>query len=153
MRRLHLLYLFLLFVVVATSCTSSIEEDDTAAPEYANLITGTYAYTTTENDTNTGSGTAIVSRVATNKIRIGLEDGVSFYAHDLQKIDNDLVMAVPAQEVDFYGMDARFEGDREIARAGSRYDGVYFGSRGDLEVSITVQAGSQTDQVLLVLSR
>ena len=152
MRSLKLLSLLALLTFLAYSCTPSDEEGD-PSPDYSTLITGTYAYTTYKNGTNTGSGTAIIAKETNSKIRIGLADGVSFYANKLQKIDNDMVMEVPAQDVDYYNMNARFTGQRTIDRAGSMYHGVFFGSKGEMKVSLQIGVNGKTDQVLLVLKR
>lgn len=152
MRSLKLLSLLGLLVFIAYSCTPSDEEGD-PSPDLSRLITGTYAYTTYKNGTNTGSGTAIIAKETNSKIRIGLADGVSFYANKLQQIDNDLIMEVPAQNVDYYNMDARFTGLRTVDRAGTMHQGVFFGNKGEMKVSLQIGVNGKNDQVLLVLKR
>ena len=149
------LNLFLLFVLIAAfaiSCTPASEQED-PIPDFGNLITGTYSYTTYKNGSATGSGTAIISKNGTNNIRIGLQDGVSFYADKLQRIDNDLVMEVPGQIVDYYNMDARFSGVSNISRQGVMHQGVYFGNQGELNIGLQITVGNKNDQVKLVLKR
>jgi hypothetical protein len=152
MRFLNFLLLFCLLLVAAISCTPSSEEDP-MPEDYSDLITGTYQYTTYKDGAATGSGTAIIMKEGNNTIRIGLQDGIRFQAHKLQRADNDLLMEVPSQAVDYYGLDARFSGRRAIVRQGQQYQGVYFGSQGELHISLDITVNSSTDQVLLVLDR
>jgi hypothetical protein len=152
MRVLNFLLLFCLLLVVAISCTPSSEEDPMPA-DYSDLITGTYQYTTSKGGAPTGNGTAIVMKEGNNTIRIALEDGIRFQANKLQRVDNDLLMEVPSQQVDYYGLDARFSGQKGIVRQGQQYHGVYFGSQGELHISLDITVNSSTDQVLLVLDR
>ena len=152
MRSLHLLIPALLILAVAFSCTPASEQED-PIPDFGNLITGSYTYTTYKGTSNTGSGKAIITKDGSNTIRIGLADGVSFYANKLQKIDDDLVMDVPGQNVDYYGMKARFSGINNISRENAQYHGVYFGSKGELRVGLQITVDNKNDQVLLVLKR
>ncbi len=153
MRLFRQLFPFVLIIAVAFSCTTGTETEDDPAPDYSNLITGTYAYTTYKDGTSTGSGTAIVAKLDNSTIRIGLEDGISFYANKLQKIDDDLVMEVPAQDVDYYQMEARFSGTRSVSRGNSTFEGVYFGGSGELKLGLQISVGNQNDDISLVLSR
>lgn len=152
MRFLRNFSLFTLLLALAISCTSSTEEDP-QPEDIGNLITGTYQFTTYRGAVETGSGTAIVAKEGNNTIRIGLQDGVSFYASNLQRVDDDLIMEVPSQSVDYYGMQAQFVGQRQINRQGQTYQGVYFGSNGELRMGLQISVGTQQDQVLLVLDR
>ncbi|EMR03459.1 hypothetical protein [Cesiribacter andamanensis] len=152
MRPVNILSLFILLLIVAISCTPNGEEDP-MPEDYGNLITGTYQYTTLKAGTETGNGTAIVARDGNNTIRIALQDGVSFTANKLQRVDDDLIMEVPSQQVDYYGMEARFSGQRTISRQGQQYQGVYFGSSGELRISLQITLNNTNDQVLLVLDR
>lgn len=152
MRLLYLIIPALVILAIAYSCSSSTENTD-PAPDFSNLITGTYAYTTTQNGNTTGAGAAIISKEDNTSIRITLEDGVSFYADKLQKIDDDMVMEVPSQDVDYYQLEARFAGTSIISRGDATFHGVYFGRDGDLKMGLQITIGSRTDNVLLVLSR
>jgi uncharacterized protein with FMN-binding domain len=152
MRYANLFFTFCFVLFVAVSC-SAPDENEEASPDFSSMITGTYSYTTYKGGTATGSGTAIITKTSNSRIRIGLQDGVSFYADELQRIDNDMVMEVPSQEVDYYGMKARFSGNRSISRGGSMYEGVYTGSKGELKLNLQISVGSQSDQITLVLDR
>lgn len=153
MHHLRQFALLLLFATFIFSCTPTNDQEDDAAPDYSNQITGTYAFTTYEGSASTGSGTAIITKESNTRIRIGLEDGVSFTATNLQRVDDDMVMDVPNQEVNYYGMDATFIGARTISRESSMYQGVYFGKTGELRIGLQISVGTQTDPVLLVLER
>ena len=148
----HSYLFFLLLLVLVAACTTPDERDE-VAPDFSNLITGTYSYKTYKNGSTTGSGTAIIAKAGSNKIQIGLEDGVSFYADKLQRIDNDMVMEVPSQKVNYYGLDANFAGARTISRQGSQYQGVFLGSKGELTLSLILTVGSKSDPITLVLDR
>lgn len=152
MRFTKLLSLLLLLAVIGYSCTSVDEEED-LAPDMSSLIMGTYSYTTYEGGQNTGSGTAIIARDGNSSIQIGLEDGPSFYARNLQRIDDDMVMDVPTQDVDYYGMDASFSGNSTVNLGSSQYDGVFVGSEGKLTISLQITVNGDVDDVLLVLDR
>lgn len=152
MRILKPLPLLCLVLLFAYSCSPAGEEND-PSPDYSKLITGTYAYTTFESGSATGSGNAIIARESNSQIRIGLADGVSFYANKLQQIDQDLVMQVPSQKVDFYNMEAQFNGLSKITRGASVYQGVYFGSKGEMKVSLQLNIDGKSDEILLVLKR
>jgi hypothetical protein len=152
MRTFRLLFPFVCILALALSCTPSSEQED-PAPDYSNQITGTYAYTTFKNGSATGSGTAIIAKESNTRITIALEDGISFYATNLQRIDDDMVMEVPSQEVDYYQMDARFSGTRTIDRGGAQYEGVYFGQSGELKIGLQISVGNTNEPILLVLDR
>lgn len=152
MRFLNFFFLFAFLLVVAIGCTTGSEEDP-MPDDYSNLITGTYQYTTSKGGTETGSGTAIVMKEGNNTIRIVLDDRIRFQANRLQRVDDDLIMEVPNQQVDYYGMDAQFRGQTSISRQGQQYQGVYFGGQGELRMSLQIQVNNTTDQVLLVLDR
>lgn len=152
MRLLRLIFPALVILAITYSCTSSTEDTE-PAPDFSSLITGTYAFTTSQQGNTTGSGTAIITKENNTSIRITLEDGISFKANKLQKIDNDLVMEVPDQAVDHYQMDARYAGIRSISREGTNFQGVYFGSTGELDVALRITINNSSDDVLLVLRR
>lgn len=152
MRSLRYLFPAILLLSLVFSCSTNDERED-VAPDYSNLITGTYSYTTHKGDNLTGSGTAIIAKESNSKIRIGLQDGVSFYANNLAKVDDDLIMNVPKQAVDYYQMDAQFSGTTTISRAGSLHHGVFFGRTGEMKIGLQISIGNQDDQVLLVLKR
>ncbi|WP_224997277.1 hypothetical protein [Cesiribacter sp. SM1] len=152
MRYVNLFFTFCLVLFVAVSCTNP-EDNDETSPDFSSMITGTYSYTTYKGGAATGSGTAIISKTSNSRIRIGLQDGISFYADKLQRVDNDMIMEVPGQDVDYYGMKARFSGNRSISRGGSMYEGVYSGSNGELRIALQVAVGNQTDQITVVLDR
>lgn len=152
MRYFNLFFSFLFVLVIAASCTGP-EDRDEVSPDFSSMITGTYSYTTYKGGQATGNGTAIIAKRGNSSITIGLQDGISFYAHKLQQIDNDMVMEVPGQEVDYYGMKARFSGMRNISRGGSKFEGVYTGRTGELRISLQLTVGSQNDEITLVLDR
>ncbi|AHM63476.1 hypothetical protein D770_26165 [Flammeovirgaceae bacterium 311] len=152
MRYINLFFTCCFVLVLAVSCSSPDEKDE-ISPDFSSMITGTYSYTTYKGSTATGSGTAIIAKKGNSSIRIGLQDGVTFNAEKLQRIDNDMVMEVPSQEVDYYGMKARFSGTRSISRGGSMYQGVYSGSNGELRLSLQISVDGKNDQLTLVLDR
>lgn len=153
MRILRFTIPFFCILAIAFSCSPTNDQEDDLSPDYSNQITGTYTYTTFEGGSATGSGTAIIAKESNTRITIALEDGISFYANNLQRIDNDMVMEVPAQDVDYYQMEARFAGTRTIDRAGSKYHGVYFGQSGELKIGLQITIGNTNDPILLVLDR
>lgn len=153
MYSLRLLFPFLCILAIAISCTPSSKSEEDTAPDYSNQITGTYAFTTYKGSTSTGSGKAIITKETNTRIRIGLEDGISFIATNLQRIDDDMVMEIPSQAVNHYGMNATYIGTRTISRASSQYQGVYFGKGGELKIGLQITIGNNNDQILLVLDR
>ena len=64
-----------------------------------------------------------------------------------------MVMEVPSQKVNYYGLDASFAGARTISRQGSQYQGVFLGSKGELTISLNLTVGSKTDAITLILNR
>lgn len=153
MRALRLLFTMVCVLAIAFSCSPTSDQENDPTPDYSNQITGTYNFTTSENGSVTGSGKAIIAKETNSSIRIGLEDGVSFIATNLQRVDNDMVMEVPNQAIKHYGIDSQYAGTRTISRAGSTHHGVYFGSTGELRMGLQITIGSTKDQVLLVLKR
>ena len=152
MRLVFKIIAYSVLIFCLSQCKSSAERQLTD-DNLGRLIMGTYAYTTYQEDKQTGTGTAIITLEGRKKIRIGLDDQVNFYANRLQLINGDLLMHIPRQKVDYYQINARFAGIRNIRRGNRKFDGLYDGSAAELRIALKIMAAKQRDQVTLVMKR
>jgi hypothetical protein len=154
MKRFAPLALFFGSLLLFNACTTALDEEaEENQPDYAALITGTYQYSTYFNGKESGAGTAIVSKSSGSSILISTDQSISFKAEGLQKIDEDMRMEIPVQEVDYYGMPGSLQGRNAVNRAGSLYQGVYFGAEGRMELALRLTIEGSTDEMLLILER